>query len=132
MPVKTIRDSSNEIAEHIATGVITDDEMFASQKEFLENNPSKLELWDMSGSNLSKITIKGMRQFMDRAAQLGTTRQGGKTAVVVQSTLQYGLGRIAEVFAEFISLPFAFRLFKKRDDAVAWLNEDSNIEATDT
>jgi hypothetical protein len=128
VPIKTVRNSPNGITEHIATGLITDDEMFTSQKEFLENSPTKLELWDMSESDLSTITIAGMRQFMSFAAQLSKARQGGKTAVVVQSTLQFGLGRIAETFSEFISLPFEFRLFKERTDAIAWLKEKSNAK----
>ena len=132
MPVRTIRDDSTKITEHVAIGLIADEEMFASQKEFLENNPTKLELWDMSESDLSKITIEGMRQFMSRAVQLGKTRQGGKTAVVLQSTLQYGMGRIAEVFAELISLPFEFSIFKQRDDAIAWLKEESKENMEDT
>jgi hypothetical protein len=128
MPIESIRHSSSDITEHIATGVITDDDMFARQKDFLENNLTKSELWDMSGSKLSKVTIEGMRQFMNRAAQLGEPRRGGKTAVVVHSTLQYGLGRIAEVFSEFIQLPFEFRIFKLRDDAIAWLNDVTDIK----
>lgn len=128
MPIESIRHSSSDITEHIATGVITDDDMFVSQKEFLENNPTKLELWDMSESDLSKITIAGMRKFLSRAAKLGTAREGGKTAVVVQSTLQFGLGRIAEAFSEFVSLPFEFRLFKQKDSAISWLNEVSDVK----
>ena len=124
MPIGTIRNSTNAITEHIATGQVTDDEMFASQKEFLEKNPSKLELWDMSDSDLSKITIDGMRKFLSRAAKMGSAREGGRTAVVVQSTLQFGLGRVAETFSDFIPLPFEFRLFKQRIDAIAWLNEE--------
>ncbi len=125
MPVKSIRDDSTQITEHIATGMITDDEMFTSQKEFLEHNPTKLELWDMTASDLSKITIPGMRKFMYRAAQRGEVRRGGKTAVIVQSKLQYGIGRIAEVFAEFINFPFEFRLFNQRDEGISWLKEES-------
>lgn len=125
MPVKSIRDDSTQITEHIAMGTIIDDEMFASQKEFLEHDPTKLELWDMTGSDLSKITITGMRQFMNRAVQLGEARRGGKTAVVVQSKLQYGIGRIAEAFAEFLNFPFDFRLFNQRDEAISWLIEES-------
>jgi len=61
MTVKTSRNNYTHITEHLATGIDTDNEMFACHKEFLDNNPTKLELWDMTGSELSKITIAGMR-----------------------------------------------------------------------
>ena len=123
MSIRTIRDSANKLTEHIVTGVVTDEEMFACQTEFFKKVPSLLELWDMSGADLSQITTDGMREFVGRAARLGEARKGGRTAVIVKSPLQFGLGRMAVVFGELFSLPFAFRLFKQRADAVDWLKE---------
>lgn len=48
--------------------------------------------------------------------------------MIVRSDLQYGLGRMAEVFGEFVSVPFDFRIFKDRTDALAWLNSESKDE----
>lgn len=55
MPINTMRDSSNELIEHIVTGIVTDEEMFACQTEFFKKDPSLLELWDMPGADLSRI-----------------------------------------------------------------------------
>jgi len=51
--------------------------------------------------------------------------------VIAQSGLQFGLGRIAEVFSEFISLPFEFRLFKQREKVIACLQDDSKDQVED-
>lgn len=123
MPIRTITDRSRELTEYIVTGDVTDKEMFACQKEFYEAGPTRLELWDMSDSDLSQITTTGMNKFIRRASRLGKSRYNGRTAVIAPSVLQYGLGRMAEAFGEFESLPFAFRVFRKREDAVRWLKE---------
>ena len=128
MPIKTTNDRSNEFTEHVVTDTVTDEEMFKCQDEFLKNNPTKLELWDMSNADLDRITTEGVRQFISRAAHLGKTRQGGRTAVIVQSKLQYGLGRMAQAFGEFTSLPFSLRLFRIRVDAIAWLKTGSEYQ----
>ncbi len=128
MPIKTTRDRSNELTEHVVSGVVVDDEMFACQKEFYEGGPTHLQLWDMTATDLAKITTEGLRRFVGRAAVLGEARRGGRTAVIVQSGEQYGLARMAEVFGEFESLPFAFAVFRSRDEALAWLMADSRSE----
>lgn len=122
MPVNTVIDRENDITRHIASGEVSDEEMFAAQKEFYENGPTRLQLWEMSECSVKDVTIGGMRTFIEKAAQLGKARENGRTAVIVSSQLQYGLARMAEAFGEFASLPFEFHAFKDRDTALAWLN----------
>ena len=123
MPIQTTRDEMNTLTEHVVTGVLADEEMFACQEEFYAAGATPLELWDMSDADLSQITVAGMQKFISSEAHLGKARQGGKSAVITKTSLQYGLGRMAEILGEFESLPFGFRVFRKREDAVAWLNE---------
>jgi hypothetical protein len=125
MPITTRKSISEELTEHIVTGVVTDDEFFDCETDFYRSGPTNLQLWDMSAADLNKITTEGMRQFINRTARMGRERQGGRTAVIVQSKLQYGLGRMAEILGEFASLPFDFRLFQNRPDAIAWLKTET-------
>jgi len=128
MPVRTVIDKDKEITEHIATGDVVDSEMFEAQREFYENGPTRLQFWDMTECSVTGVTIGGMRTFIESASRKGEARKDGKTAVVVSSHLQFGLARMAEAFGEFASLPFAFRVFKDRDEAFTWLNEESEGE----
>jgi len=125
VPIKSTTGSPNELTEHVATDIVTDEEMFACQTAFFESNPTRLELWDMSVADLSKITVEGLQRFVSRAARLGQARQGGRTAVITRTNLQYGLGRMAEILGEFESLPFALRIFRQRENAVKWLHAES-------
>jgi len=121
MPITTRKSNSEDLTEHIVTDVVTDDEFFDCETEFYKSGPTKLQLWDMTASDLKQVTSGSMRQFINRTANLGQQRKGGRTAVIVQSKLQYGLGRMAEIFGEFESLPFDFRIFQNRSDAITWL-----------
>ena len=126
MPIETTRDDLNDLTEHVVSDRVTDEEMFACQAAFYTSNPTRLELWDMSAADLNVITIEGLQRFVNRAARLGRARKHGRTAVITRTNLQYGLGRMAEMLGEFEALPFDFRIFRKRANAVAWLQAPSN------
>jgi hypothetical protein len=122
MPIKTIKKVEEDFTEHIVSGEVTDKEMFDCEKEFYLSGPTKLQFWDMTKSKLTKVTVDGMRQFVARTSRLGKSRAGGRTAVLVQSQIQFGLGRMAEAFGDFESLPFEFRIFREREEAIRWLH----------
>ena len=111
------------MTEHFVTDAITNEDISACQEEFYED-PTMLRLWDMSASDL-RMTTEEIRGFVHRAASLGEKRRGGRTAAVVQSKVQFGLGKMAEAFGQFEPLPFDFRIFYDRAEATAWLKEGS-------
>ena len=123
MPIKSNIDSSNDLTEHVATGVITDEEMFACQNKFYETGITRLELWNMSMADVSKTTVQGMKQFIRLSAKLGQSRKYGRTAAVAGNMLQFGLARMAEGIGEFEGLPYEFRVFSSKADAIEWLYE---------
>jgi hypothetical protein len=99
---------------------VTDEQMFAAQTEFY-GAPTLLQLWDMTEAGVGSTTSEGLAQFVAKAARLGQERAGGKTAVVVRSDLQFGLARMSEAFAASHPLPYTLRVFRDRDQALAWL-----------
>lgn len=125
MPVQTKIDQEKDLTIHIARGLLTDEQMFEAQNKFYNDHPTRLELWDMSDTDMSLITIQGMRRYIDNDARLGSARKNGKCAIVVVKTLQFGMARMAETFAELAGLPFRVRIFKSIDEAMAWLTESS-------
>jgi len=127
MPVTTRIDIDRDLTIHIAKGFITDEQMFEVQEAFYKDKPTKLELWDMSEADISLVSIQGMRRFVELDARLGLERGRGKSAVVVLKTLQFGLARMAETFAELANLPFQFKIFKTVDAAMEWLTESEEI-----
>jgi len=123
MPIITEIVLKGSLTIHRAKGFISDEQMFEVQEAFYKDNPTNLELWDMSEADVSLVTIQGIRRFIERDAQMGTLRNGGRCAVVVVKTLQFGLARMAETFAELAGLHFQFKIFKTFDAAMEWLTE---------
>lgn len=73
---------------------------------------------DMSGLSSQDIENLVSSRLL-RARLVGT----GRLAIVAGTSLTFGFGRMAEAYAEDV-LPFRMRIFKKTDDALAWLREE--------
>jgi hypothetical protein len=121
MSVETNMDTAGDITEHVVTGRANEEEFFEAEQRFYREGPTLYQLWDLTGCDLSGITISGLRSFVALAARLGQVRPEGRTAIVVESDLQFGLARMSEAFGDLVSLPFALRVFKDRGEALAWL-----------
>jgi hypothetical protein len=121
MPIATTQDFDHDLTVHVATGAITDEEMFGTLEGFYAGRVTRLLLWDMSQADLRTTTADTLRRFVQRAAELGASRSGGKTAVITSTALQYGLARMSEAFARMESAPYEFRAFKSQNEALAWL-----------
>jgi hypothetical protein len=121
MPIKTIKDGERGFTENVVIGRVTAQEVLACQTTFFEAGPTRLLLWDLSAADLTLLTAENMLKFVSRTASLGRERQDGRTAIVAPAPLQYGFGRMAEAFGEMESISYSLRVFRKRDDAIRWL-----------
>lgn len=78
-------------------------------------------LWDLEQASWHKVSsddlIAGVRD------SLSFTKAGYRTAFVVGSDVDYGLGRMCEAYLERFGIKTALRVFRDRDSAVAWLSE---------
>lgn len=126
MSVETTRDDEKGLTTHVVKGPISEAEMYRALEAFYRGEPTRLTLWDLSQSELVHITREMLRQFIRRAAKLGAARKGGRTAIVAPEDAQYGLGRMSEVYAEIEGAPFSLRVFRSREDALAWLTSDDS------
>lgn len=50
-------------------------------------------------------------------------RGKGRTALVVDTELKYGLGRMASTFAEIEATPWDIEVFENMDAALSWISE---------
>ena len=126
MPIKTTQDKGQNLTTHVVTGLIVEEEMYKALDVFYEHYNTPLLLWDMSEAEMDNVTPEMLRNFIRKAAKIGVRRRDGKTAVVAISDLQYGFGRMSEMLFELESGPFSFRVFRSRQDAMAWLTSDTS------
>ena len=124
MSIKTVWDKDRNLTIHFVTGHVSEVEMYSTVENFYDQQPTSLVLWDMAQAELSHITTNTLLKFIKKAGELGINRRGGRTAVIAPDDLQYGLGRMAEIFSQCETTPFMLRAFRSRQDAMLWLQSD--------
>ena len=126
MPIETIRDQERNLTTHFVTGAVSEEEMHATLEAFYDQEPTAQVLWDMSQSELAHVDAQMLSRFVQKAAALGTSRRGCRTAVIAPGDFQYGLGRMSEAFAEIENTPYKFRVFRSQENALRWLGYEDN------
>lgn len=104
-----------------AVGVMVATDFFDCLKSYYEAGPPPLALWDLSEAELSGLTSDEISSLAQYSSQLATTRAEGKTAIVLDSPFEYGLGRIFQTYVEMNKTPVEVQLFRSLDEARKWL-----------
>ena len=78
-------------------------------------------LWDLSQADLSDIKTEDLRDDAVQTKDLADVRKGGKTAIVSEKSLEFGIGRMLEVFYGLEDMPFEIQVFYNLDSARRWL-----------
>jgi hypothetical protein len=126
MSIKTTRDEGKNLTIHTISGPVSEVEMYRALKGEVGQEPTALALWDMSLADVSHVTPHVLRKFIKKAAELGATRLGGKTAVIAPEDLQFGLARMSVAFSEMESALYQLQAFRNRDNAFQWLMSESD------
>ena len=128
-PIESQTYSHHNITVHRVTGTLTADELRRTGRRFYAQNVTLNVLWIDAGADLSAIPSEDFTWIVDELKTYTHSREGGKTAFVLSETVNYGLGRMVEILAQVMDLPFEFRSFKSLAEAQAWLGID--IESLD-
>ncbi len=121
MPIETTQDKEQNLTIHVVTGQLTEEEVFTTLERFYGGETTALVLWDFSQAEMSSITPAVIQRIIRKSAESGARKQRRKTAAITPSDLLFGLGRMAESYADFEALPFDFRVFRSREMALEWL-----------
>ena len=62
-----------------------------------------------------------MHLIIDHAKGFAHLRNNGKTAIVISSSLGFGLGRMYDTLAQIADHPVKHSVFRSYDEAVAWI-----------
>ena len=124
----TLRDDIVYVA--FARGAVIDQELLieAIFREIqLYGEDGRNDVWDLRGCRVDEgVVYQTVVQLVSYIGSIPDTRTKGKTALVVDQDFMFGLARMFETLAE--ALPYAVRVFRDDDKALAWLREDSNAE----
>jgi hypothetical protein len=93
-------------------------------------NTAKLFLWDLRTASLS-ISGADLRALLGQPARRIALRAGNSAAVLTDSAVAYGIGRMAEIYTELLNSATALRVFRSLDEALAWLGIDPSLHDMD-
>jgi len=100
--------------------------MFNTILSFLKETPTHYELWDFTSASYPNISIEDLREFSFIARKYGSSKQGGKTAIVAPKDLEYGLSRMFKTMTEIVEVPFEVHVFRSLDEAMLWLFDNQS------
>ena len=123
MAVDTRIDEETGIAIQEIRGDLSADEILKAQEDlYLESgfDPSRPCLWDATNGNVAgAMSGAEMQGAANRSTTLWERMAGGRTAILVAREADFGMGRMYEQMAA--DMPRELRVFRDRDEAVAWL-----------
>ena len=104
-----------------ATGKLKADDFHKSIREYYSGPVTAHILLDLNQADLSAFQSHDLIRIAGLSKQVAETRQGGKTAIVSNKALEYGIGRMFEAYAQLERTPFKVEIFRSHGDAKQWL-----------
>ncbi len=95
------------------------DTIYAHNRQKLTKNI----LWDLSEVVAMDIGNTDVDTFVRATQQFIKLREGGKTAVVAKTDLEYGLSRMFESLQSAAESNVRHETFRNKDNALKWLME---------
>jgi len=121
VPIETKKDISLDLTTNTAKGPISYGDLLNWIINYYSGPVTKFILWDFTQADLSKITTNQFQNMAEVVKSRSDIRKGGKSALVFSRDLEYGLGRMFEMFSQIEGTQFEFRSFRSLSEAKQWL-----------
>lgn len=82
---------------------------------------TKLILWDTTFADLSSWKSDEVISLARKVKSHSHLRKGGKTAMVLNRDVDYGITRMYQAYAEIEKIDFELQTFRDMNDAKQWL-----------
>ena len=102
-------------------GRMNSDQIVEEITRFYENNFTEHTLWDLTEADLKHITTNEVQKIANHSKEYGHLRKNGRTALVMPSSLAFGLGRMYDSITQVISHPVKHGVFRNFKDAISWI-----------
>ena len=75
---------------------VTTADVLRAMEEMYSGSPTELVLWDLSRADISGIDFEGVQAIAELAMKHGSSRPGGRTAIVSDQRIVLGITRVYE------------------------------------
>lgn len=114
--------SDKEITILRVTGEIVVDQIINELTRFYEEEFTNNLLWEFSNAEGKNLSSNDLHKILSHAMEFSHLRENCKTAIVISSSLGYGLGRMYDSLAQVAEHPVKHAVFRDYDEAIAWID----------
>ena len=115
-------EASSNLTIFTVIGRVTHNEIKEAINEFYAGVVTKNVLWDLSIGNFELLSNDDIQDLANIPRSQYLARKGGKTAIVADKDLAYGLARVYESRSIANPVPFETRIFRSTEAANHWIN----------
>jgi hypothetical protein len=119
--IETHIDLEKDLTIHTASGELSADEILRKIRSYYEGEVTRLLMWDLADADVRNLSASDVQEFVNLTNALTAPRAGGKTALVVSTTLAYGMSRMYEISKDVSDDQIGHRTFRDRKAALEWL-----------
>jgi hypothetical protein len=122
--IKIFVDQDRDLTTYVVTGKVSVKPIVPLLEELYSAAATLYLLWDFSQADASETKTSELNEIFTFSKEKARVRKEGKRAIVAPRDLEYGMGRMYEIFADVYKHPVPLRVFRTRDEAMKWLFED--------
>ena len=129
--IRTTCDQNKDLTTFKVTGKITETDLYDCLANYFGVNFTLSTLWDITEADIPAATVDEISNFAQYVRYLSDARKGGKTAIIANDDLGYGMSRMLGTFYELENVPFEIQVFRSLDEGKAWLGNGGNHDCRD-
>lgn len=116
-----------DLTIHEAAEQLNTHDIISVLKDFYQNRVTTYLIWDLNKGGNPELSPNDIIKIIGISIEYGSQRKTGKTAIVTDNDLYYGLSRMYETYSEMeTDLPLRVQVFRNFKQAIAWFG--INIE----
>ena len=123
MPITFQINRGRDLTAFKVTGVTHFDEIMSAVSSFYESEPTKNVICDLQKVTEVPFYSEEIESIANNPARTRGMRPGGKTAIVTQNNMVYGIARMFQIHSELKDIPYSVKIFHTIKEANEWLNE---------
>jgi len=123
MPITSHIDKTRDLTIFKSTDVLSFDMALPVVKAFYEGDPTRHVLWDLIDTTDIQFTSEEVLSIVRFKPRYEGKRGIGKTALVAQKDILFGLSRMFEIQSGIQEAPYPVKVFRSLDEAHQWLDE---------
>jgi hypothetical protein len=110
-----------DLTIHEATEPTDTDDIISLLKDFYQNRVTTYLIWDLNKGGNPELSQNDILEIIGISREYGSQRKNGKTAIVTDNDLYFGLSRMYETYAEIeTDLSLQVQVFREFKHAIAW------------